>query len=156
VAKLVLLGVILLPLAFPAGETRGGNFVALKEGTPVIVRTTETLDPAMLNEGEQPHLVVAEKVMNEGAVLIEKGAPVEATVVLGTVKGQDAKLLQISGTRATDGEHVRLRTTPEGPDASLDGNDTGQLPAIFLEGSRWLPAGTTFTVYLSESYLIEE
>ena len=156
VATLLFLGIILLPLAFPIGEATGGHFVALTEGTLVEVKTTEALDPAMLKEGENLHLVVAEKVMNEGAVLIEEGAPVAATVVLGTMEGQDAKFLKISGTMAADGEHVGLRTTPESPDASLNVNDTGLLQALLLEGSRWLPAGTTFTVYLSDSYLIEE
>jgi len=155
-AKLLFLGTILLPLALLIGEATGGHFVALTEGTLVEIKTTETLDLAMLREGEKLHLVVAEKVMKEGAILIEEGAPVAATVVLGTMEGQDAKFLKISGTTAADGEHVGLRTTPESPDASLDVNDTGLLQALLLEGSRWLPAGTTFTVYLSESYLIEE
>jgi hypothetical protein len=155
-ARLLFLGIILLPLAFPIGEAAGGHFVALTEGTRVEVKTTETLDLTMLKEGETLHLVVAEKVTNEGAILIEEGAPVVATVVLGTMKGQDAHFLKVSGTMAADGEHVDLRTTPESPDASLEVNDTGLLHALLLEGSRWLPAGTAFTVYLSDSYLVEE
>ena len=155
-AKLLFLGIILLLLVFPIGEAAGGHFVALTEGTRVEVKTTETLDLAMLKEGEKLHLVVAEKVMNEGTILIEEGAPVVATVVLGTTKGQGVKFLKISGTVAADGEDVALRTTPESPDASLEVNDTGLLHALLLEGSRWLPAGTAFTVYLSDSYLVEE
>ena len=155
-ATLLFPGIILFLLVFPIGEAAGGHFVALTEGTRVEVKTTETLDLAMLKEGEKLHLVVAEKVMNEGAILIEEGAPVVATVVLGTTKGQGVKFLKISGTVAADGEHVDLRTTPESPEASLDVDDTGLLQALLLEGNRWLPAGTTFIVYLSDSYLIEE
>ena len=154
-AKLVVPGVILLHLIFSVGETRGGSFVELSEGTPVVVKTTETLNPGQLKEGGKVHLVVAEKVMKEGALLIETGAPVEATVVLVAMEGKETTLLKITGTQAADGEYVVLRMTPEGSGALVDGVDAGQLQAIPLEASRPLPAGTTFTVYLSETYLIE-
>ena len=62
---LVPAGAVLLLLTFAMKEARGGNFVVLREGTPVVVKLTGDFDAAALKEGERVPMVVAEKVMND-------------------------------------------------------------------------------------------
>jgi len=156
-AKLVVpAGAMLLLLTFAVKDARGGHFVVLREGTAVVVKLTEDFDAAALKEGGKVPMAVAEKVAKEGFVLIDAGAPVEATFIPGERIIQGGSLLSISSVQAVDGQDVMLRLTPEVP-AAVEVNDAaGQLPVFVPEGNRRMPAGTTFRVYLSESYFIEE
>jgi len=146
----MLTGATLLLLTFAIKEARGGNFVVLKEGTPVTVELIEDFDAEALQSGDKVPMVVAEKVRNEGFVLIDAGAPVEATFTSGNNKTKNAGFIKISGVQAVDGQDVRLRATPEAPEAAEE------LPVIALAERSRMPGWTTFRVYLSESYFIED
>jgi hypothetical protein len=156
-AKLVVpAGAALLLLTFALQEARGGHFVVLKEGTPVVVKLTEDFDAADLKEGGKVPMAVAEKVTKEGFILIDAGAPVEATFTPGKRKIKDDSLVSISSVQAVDGQDVMLRLTPEAPEKVKADDAGGQLPMVIPEEGRRMPEGTTFRVYLSESYFIEE
>jgi len=153
-AKLALIaGTMILLLGVAMKEARGGNFVALKEGTPVTVKLMEDFDAAALKGGDKVPMVVAEKVGSEGFFLIDAGAPVEVTFMPGNTTDKSADLLNISSVEAVDGQDVMLRATPE-----ASGNDDAAThhPILLPEESRRMPKGTTFTVYISESSLIED
>lgn len=156
-AKLVVpAGAALLLLTFAVKEARGGHFVVLREGAPVVVKLTEDFDAAALKEGGKVPMAVAEKVTNEGVVLIDAGAPVEATFIPGKRKIKGDSLLSISSVQAVDGQDVMLRLTPEVPETVEGNGAAGQLPIHISEGNQRMTEGTTFRVYLSESYFIEE
>ena len=149
-------GAALLLLTFAMKEVRGGNFIVLKEGTPVAVKLTGDFDAAALQAGEKVPMVVAEKVMNEGYVLIDAGAPVEATFLPAESGAEAAGLLKISSVQAADGQDVMLRAAPEVPEAVKDIDAADQLFILVPEEDRRMAEGTTFRVYLSDSYFIEE
>ena len=156
-AKLALIaGTMILLLGVAMKEARGGNFVALKEGTPVTVKLMEDFDAAALKGGGKVPMVVAEKVESEGFFLIDAGAIVEATFMPGNTTGKSAGLLSISSVEAVDGQYVMLRAAPEASGAAGDGDAAAYLHILLPEGSRRMPKGTTFTVYISESSLIED
>lgn len=156
-AKLVVLaGATLLPLTFVMKEARGGDFVVLREGTPVVVKLTEDFDAAAFKEGEKLPIVVAEKVTNEGFVMIDAGAPVEATFIPGKRNNEGAGRLKISSVQAVDGQDLMLRVTPELLKTVEDNDAAEQLTIIIPEENQRAPEETTFRVYLSESYFIEE
>ena len=156
-SKLVVLaGATLLLLTFATKEARGGNFVILKEGTPVVVKLTGDFDAAALKEGEMIPMVVAKKVMNGEYVLIDAGAPVEATFVPAKSGVKAAGLLNVSSVQAADWQDVMLRATPEVPETVKDDDAAEQLFMLVPEEDRRMAEGTTFRVYLSDSYLIEE
>ena len=149
----LLAGAALLLLTFVVKDARGGNFVILKEGTPVTVVLTGDFDAAALKEGGKVPMTVAEKVMNEGYVLIAAGAPVEAAFTPGGSGIKSAGLLEIASVEAADGQDVMLRAAPE----TVEGEGAADQFSIFAqEGNLRLPEGTSFRVYLSDSYFIEE
>ncbi len=152
----VLMGATFFLLTLAAKEARGGNFVILKEGTPVVVKLAGDFDAATLKEGEMVPMVVAKKVMNGEYVLIDAGAPVEATFVPAESGVKVAGLLKISSVQAADWQDVMLRATPEVPETVKDSDAAEQLFMLVPEEDRRMAEGTTFRVYLSESYLIEE
>ena len=155
-AKLVVLvGGTLLLLTIAMKETKGGDFVVLKEGTPVVVKLTEDFDAEAFKEGEKVPVFVDEKVTNESFVLIDAGAPVEATFIPGKRKNEGTGRLKTSSVQAVDGQDVMLRLTPEVPEG-VEADAAGQFPLYIPAGNRRMTEGTTFRVYLSESYFIEE
>lgn len=153
---LVPAGAALLLLTFAVKEARGGNFVILKDRMPVVVKLTRDFDAAAVKEGGKVPMDVAEKVMNEGYVLIDAGAPVEATFVPDKSEVKGAGHLRISSAQAADGQDVMLRATPEASETVKDGDAAEQLFILVPEEDRRMPEGTTFRVYLSDSYFIEE
>ena len=156
-AKLVVLvGATLLLLTIAMKEAKGGDFVVLREGTPVVVKLTEDFDAEAFKEGEKVPVFVDEKVTNESFVLIDAGAPVEATFIPGKRKNEGTGRLKISSVQAVDGQDVMLRVTPEALKTVEDNDAAGQHTIIILEGNQRNPEETTFRVYLSESYFIEE
>jgi hypothetical protein len=156
-AKLALIaGTMILLLGVAMKEARGGNFVALKEGTPVTVKLMEDFDAAALKGGDKVPMVVAEKVESEGFFLVDAGTSVEATFMPGNTTGKSAGLLNISSVEAIDGQYVMLRAEPEAPEAVGDEDAAAHHPILLPEESRRMPKGTTFTVYISESSLIED
>jgi hypothetical protein len=155
-AKLVVpAAAALLLLTLALKEARGGDFVVLKEGTPVVVKLTEDFDGPALKEGAKVPLAVAEKVTREGFTLIDAGAPVDATFVPDKRRIEGGGIL-ISSAEAVDGQDVMLRLTPEVPEGVEADAAAGQLPLYIPAGNQRMTEGTTFRVYLSESYFIEE
>lgn len=128
---------------------RGGEFAVLAEGTLVSARTTEDVDPSSLNEGDTLPLAVAEEVKREEYTLISAGSPVKATIATITRGGKDTKFLKVVSTEAIDGQEVMLRGRPEKPEG-----DTPVIVDLPIPPS--LPAGTTFILYLADSYYVEE
>jgi len=152
---LVPAGTALLLLAVAINEPRCGNFIVLKEGTPVEIELTGDFDAAAAKEGGKVPMAVAEKVMNEGYVLIEAGAPVEAAFVPGK-EIDGAGYLRISSALAADGQDVLLRAAPEAPETGEGKDAAGELFILVPQGDRRVTAGTIFRAYLSDSYFIEE
>ena len=144
-----------LLLSLPLKEARGGNFVILKEGTPVVVELTGDFDAASLKEGAKVPIAVSEKVMNEWYVLIDAGAPVEAMFTPGKSGIKGAGLLEISSVEAVDGQDVMLRAAPEAPETAESKDAAAPFSISVQEGNLRLPEGTSFKVYLSDSYSIE-
>jgi hypothetical protein len=152
----LLAGAALLLLTFVVKDARGGNFVILKEGTPVVVALKGDFDAASLKEGAKVPMAVAEKVMNEGYVLIDAGAPVEAAFTPGKSEVKGAGLLEIASVEAADGQDVMLRAAPEATETAESKDAAAPFSISVQEGNLRLPKGTSFRVYLSDSYFIEE
>lgn len=149
-------GAALLLLTVATKEAMGGHFAVLREGTPVVVTLTEEFDAAAFEEGEKLPMVVAEEVAHDGFVLIGAGAPVEATFVPGKSGDAGAVLLRISSLRAADGQDVMLRTAPEALKADGDDDAAGQVMRIVPGEDRRTAKDRTLTLYLSDTYYIEE
>jgi hypothetical protein len=147
-------GAMLLLLAFVMTESKGGHFVVLREGTPVVIKLAQDFDAAALKEGEKVPMVVVEKVTNEGAIVINAGSLVVATFTPGEIKGSG--LLNVSSVQAADGQDVMLRATPEAQNMVENMDAAGQLTINAPAENQRIPAGTTFRVYLSDTYLIED
>lgn len=155
-AKIFLAAAALLSLTSAVQEASGSNFVILKRGTPVVIELAEEFNAASMKEGGNVPMVVAEKVTNEGLTLIGAGAPVAASFVPGKTKGEGAGYLRISSALTTDEQDVVLRVSPEVPEAAGDDDrsDPSLIP-VREENSR-MPQGTSFTVYLADTYFIED
>ena len=151
----VLAGALLLA-NFAVREARGSNFFVLKEGTPVVVALGADFDAAHWDEGRKVPMVVDGKVTVDGFVLIDKGEIVEATFIRGNTAAEGSGLLRISTVRATDGQDVALRPTPEVSEEVEANDNASRLSIAVTQENRRMPEGTTFKVYVSESYFIEE
>jgi len=96
--------------------------VALPEGTPVVLRLTETVAPNTHHVGDVVHMEVAMDVTVDGAIAIKAGTPAEGEVVVAQKAawlGEAGKLgITLRSTKSVDGQRVSLRSnlTREGKD----------------------------------------
>lgn len=87
--------------------------VPLADGTPLVLRLTETVAPNTHHVGDVVHLEVAMDVTVNGATVIKAGTPAEGEVVVAQNAawlGEAGKIgITLRSTKAVDGQRIPLR-----------------------------------------------
>lgn len=86
--------------------------ITLPSGTLIYVETTDTLNPANLNTGDDVSFIVYDDIIIEDTVIINAGTPVTGTVTKAQGEGALGKAAELSvkvnSVRAVDGTIIGL------------------------------------------------
>ena len=89
--------------------------IVLRDGTDMAVVTTEEISSKTATEGDPVNFKVEEDVKVDGQVVIRAGTLVKGEVANSTKSGRLGKggqlSIRVNGTRAVDGQRVRLRAS---------------------------------------------
>ncbi|MBI4910169.1 MAG: hypothetical protein HY820_41510 [Acidobacteria bacterium] len=145
--------------AAPGGSP--GKSVKLADGEKVRLVLMEDISSATANHGDRINFTVAEEVKVGEFVVIAKGAAGRGSVAAAKKKGmlgQGGKLtIAMEGTKAVDGQNVRIRATAgrEGDDKMGKTVAVAVLAgpfAVLVKGKDIVaPKGTEYTAYIDES-----
>jgi len=117
----------------------------LEDGTPVHLKTTQTISSADAKAGNRVEFTVVDEVRVKGLVVITKGGTALATITEALPKrrmGRAGKLaMTIDTVRLLDGEGVPLRAVKENSGGSHVGRMT---TAMVASGILFFPAAPLF------------
>ncbi len=140
------------------------NQILLQEGEIIQVMLNEILDSRLSKVGDQVNFEVAENVMVDSVIVIEKGALVIGTIVHikeANFAGVEGQLeFSIDYVVAIDGQNIRLRSFQE-----LDGESRTEevivaavllhpLFLVFKGKEATVEKGTLFSAYVDMDYKI--
>jgi len=159
---LIVCGILII--ASPS-KTHAVNTVELKDGTLVILRVQETINPEVMGPGDIVKLEVAEDVKVDNKVVIERGTPAIAEVVTAEKKGYVGKAgriaLAVRSTTAVDGQKVPLRGTIRREGEEKVGTSVAVSVivcplALLMKGeSATIPAGSEVKAYVDSTLQIK-
>ncbi|MBN1272321.1 MAG: hypothetical protein JXB26_08625 [Candidatus Aminicenantes bacterium] len=155
----------LMNLSLPASGAYAALQKTLKEGTPVALSLTQSIDSDMVTMGENVEFVVSRDVEVDGRVVIQAGTRATGTVASVEQRGMLGKpgaiMVTLKSTTAVDGTQVPLRGTisREGKNKQTTALLIGILLCIlglFLikGGSAMVPSGTEVKAYVDYSVQI--
>ena len=139
--------------------------VKLEDGTLVILRTVETIDPRVVGVGDIVKLEVAKDVVVDGVVVIKAGIPAMAEIVAAEKEGYIGKAGKINiavySTKAVDGQKVPLRghLRREGESKQIESIAIGAVLcplALLMKGEQAnIPAGSQMRAYVDNTIMVE-
>ncbi len=157
--------VILLLFALLASvNLKSQNQILLQEGEIVQVMLDENLDSRVSRVGDQVNLEIAENVLADSIIVIQKGAPAFGTIVRikeANFAGVEGQLeFSIDYTVAVNGQNIRLRSYQE-----LDGKSRTDevivaavllhpLFLVFKGKDATVEKGSVFSAYIDKNYEI--
>ena len=113
------------------------NAIPLPAGTPVSVHVVDTLSSNGSNAGQSFSVIVADPVVMQGWVLVQKGANGEGHVVAANPVGKGGKeasiAVQLDWVVSVSGEHVKLNAA-KGKDTPLVFGVKGAYASSFEKG----------------------
>ena len=119
---------VLVVLASLAAQTPAQPPFVLTDGTPLRVRLNRTVSSADARLGDPVDFEVVEDVLVNGAVVIQRGSRVMATVTEAQPKGLLGKAgklnVSLDHARSVLGEKIALRAVKKNQSSGSDGDIT--------------------------------
>ena len=104
------------PAPKPAPEPPKPNTVTIPSGTSIMVRLQEKLSSEKNQPGDTFHATLDQAVVVDGFIIAERGARVQGRVTeldrAGKVKGRARLVLELTQLNTSDGQRVRVQTSP--------------------------------------------
>jgi|Deesub1362B_J571_1020462.scaffolds.fasta_scaffold04145_7 hypothetical protein len=139
--------------------------VKLEEGTLVILRTTEPINPQVLGVGDIVKLEVAQDVVVDGVVVIKAGTPALGEIVIAEKEGYIGKAgkinIAVSSTKAVDGQKVPLRghLRREGESKQVESIAISVVLCplgLLMKGeAAQIPSGSQMKAYVDNTIMVE-
>ena len=158
----------LLVLALPPSSLPAQQPFVLTDGTPLRVRLNRSVSSADAKVGEPVDFDVVEDILVNGAVVIQRGSKVLATVTDAQPKGLMGKAgklnVSLDHARSVLGEKIALRAVKE----NERGGDSGNIATVatsivtaplllFMKGKDvTIPKGTEVTAYVHGDIRLDE
>lgn len=164
VAVIVLAGMFVWGLSFQFQTPALAGSVRLADGTVVVVRTLETLNPENLSPGDIIKFEVAEDVKADGVVVIRKGTSARGAVVIADKSyylGKAGKIgIIVTSTTSIDGQKVPLKgsLTREGEDKTTTSVGVGAflcpIALLMKGGTTQIPTGSQISAYVDNNVTV--
>jgi hypothetical protein len=133
--------------------------IVLSEGTPINLVTAKEIITREAKPDDPIEFTVAEDLVINGQVVVRKGTPATASVIIpekGGYLGKSGKLaIHIESTTTSDGQRLRLRATTGR--AGDDKATSSMLPTVIDPGALFqhgrdpkVPPGKVVTVHVAE------
>lgn len=162
VASVVLFSIVCLYTtpAFLSSGFKQNEEIILTEGTAINVVTAEEISSKTAKPNDPVNFKVAEDLVLNGRVLINKGTLAKGSVInaeKGGYMGKSGKLgIQVESTQTVDGQPLKLRAA-KGKEGNDKTNSTAALSILISPlflfkkgGDAKIAEGTAVTVYVAE------
>jgi hypothetical protein len=147
-----------VPAVISAAVRRSQDEIVLTEGTPIKLVTVKEIITRDAKADDSIEFTVAEDLVINGQVIVRKGTPAVASVIVPGAAGylgKSGKLaIHIDSTTTSDGQRLRLRAATGAADDKTNGSmlPTVIHPSALFEHGRdpKVPPGKAITVYAAE------
>jgi magnesium-transporting ATPase (P-type) len=164
IVVLALAGIFLWGISFNFQTPAIAGSIKLADGTVVVVRTLETLNPENLAPGDIIKFEVAEDIKADGIVLIRKGTAARGEVISAEKTGYVGKGgkigITVTSTTAIDGQKVPLKgsLTRSGEEKTGTSVAVSALVcplALLMKGeAAQIPAGSQISAYVDNNVTV--
>lgn len=164
VVVLVMAGIFLWGISFNFQTPAVAGSVKLADGTVIVVRTLETLNPENLSPGDIIKFEVAEDLKSEGIVVIRKGTAARGEVISAEKTGYVGKAgkiaITVTSTTSIDGQKVPLKGSltreGEGKTGTSVAVSAFICPlALLMKGENaQIPAGSQVSTYVDNNVTV--